>query len=378
MLCIFLIEFDPSIILNQFEVNLILVNGLLLGLCKLTAQEQSMMLPHCSAVCCLLLLLLLLADPSCKVTCTPVYQYDVQTVQMRVVRILTALMPLVVTAQAIVLFRQQVVLDHSVWMEGDQVEIPTDTETAHMEMEFYTYHDWEIMSVEESVVHFCYIHSVDHETCDSLVQGIHLSVEKDFPHLLSRFKTPPSSFLSELDLTGGTEWESRSGGRLAVARKRVDMGGVSRTAEQEEERQGQGQVSAGRRVFYLLDLMQTSPANMDWILELFPPSLQIQILPPPTPPPLSATADAPDILLVNVASDRQLIQEYLDRYPILILIHLSDEWYGKKHSHAQLTEVRWGGVDEGMNEGKWECVDCCVLPIDTCCLLLVVLLLTGG
>ena len=373
-----MIEFDPSIILNQFEVNLILVNGLLLGLCKLTAQEQSMMLPHCSAVCCLLLLLLLLADPSCKVTCTPVYQYDVQTVQMRVVRILTALMPLVVTAQAIVLFRQQVVLDHSVWMEGDQVEIPTDTETAHMEMEFYTYHDWEIMSVEESVVHFCYIHSVDHETCDSLVQGIHLSVEKDFPHLLSRFKTPPSSFLSELDLTGGTEWESRSGGRLAVARKRVDMGGVSRTAEQEEERQGQGQVSAGRRVFYLLDLMQTSPANMDWILELFPPSLQIQILPPPTPPPLSATADAPDILLVNVASDRQLIQEYLDRYPILILIHLSDEWYGKKHSHAQLTEVRWGGVDEGMNEGKWECVDCCVLPIDTCCLLLVVLLLTGG
>lgn len=100
-----------------------------------------------------------------------------------------------------------------------------------------------------------------------------------------------------------------------------------------------------RREFNLLDMKNTVAADMDWILELFPPSMQINILSSPISnmqsPLATTTAPAPDILLVNVASNRSLIREYLDTYPILILIHLSDEWYGKKHSHALLTEVRF-------------------------------------
>jgi hypothetical protein len=238
-----------------------------------------------------------------------------------------------------VLFQQEVLLDHSIWGENGRRD--------QQELEQYTYHDWEVVSVHESVYHFCFIHSIASEVCASLMDAVQRSMERDSPHLLSRHTQQPEG--------GGGETASLP----SVSPQR-------------------------RTVFHLLDMMQTSAADMDWILELFPASLQINLLPPPPAQPSSSSSSSahthpspspslapasprtsssapsaahppltslsegtpapspspdPDILLVNVASNITLIKEYLDKYKILILIHLSDEWYGKKRSHALLTEV---------------------------------------
>jgi hypothetical protein len=234
------------------------------------------------------------------------------------------------TVHAEVLYAQSVILNHKEWIsdegsEGVSYRVSEGVSDggsgsytlthSHMieEVEYYSYHDWEEMTLQESIYHFCYVHTILSDRCEAMYLTMVQAVAVEAPHLLTRH-TPLHHSLTH-----------------------------SYTP---------------RKHFYLLDMVSVHEQDMDWISELFPTTHHIHLLDPTlflaththTHSTPSATTQqpltlydsqiTPDILIVNAVSDIALVQEYIDTYNVLVLIHLSDEWSGKKIAHSLVTGVR--------------------------------------
>lgn len=235
-----------------------------------------------------------------------------------------------------VLFRKEVFLDHRSWGREDT------------ELEQFIYHDWEIVSIKDSVLHFCAIHAI--KDCSILVHGVHSSIQSD-PHLMDRFDPGNDDVSSHLHVHSDSN---------------VNQSYLSPVATVSQTNPHIPLLPAPRTNYHLLDLKNTPAADLDWIMELFPPHMKIHLWDPDhsagntssdqythslaghhdvtseeaISAPLAPSAPVyPDILLINVVSNLTVVREYLREHRVLVLIHLSDEWYGKKYSHALLTEV---------------------------------------
>ena len=203
-----------------------------------------------------------------------------------------------------VLFRQEVYLDHW-WTAGNE---------RVLELEHYTYHDWELVSIRDSISHFCFVNSIETDACNGLVTAVHSDILENYPHLIDIFD-------GNDDTT--CQVHNSSGGNFIETSIRFD--------------------DSPRTTFNMVNMIPVAEDIMDTVFEFFPEEYHVNVLKPEDvelSQSIKETTTPIDMILVNVASNTSLIREYIEKYNILIMIHTADEWYGKKYSHELLTHVR--------------------------------------
>jgi hypothetical protein len=168
-------------------------------------------------------------------------------------------------------------------------------------VEVFKYFDWEVISLEESIQEWCIAFSIHEDYCNSYLEHVISHVEATTPHLLLRNNKPHQN---------------------------EDI--LSTTAT----------TSPSIPTFTFLNMMFMDDEEAKFWIQQWFPSVSItymndvDVRDGPELAPYSL-----DILLVNAVSNQTLIRQYIEQHKVLILIHLSDEWLGKKHLHATITQV---------------------------------------